>query len=373
LAERLILVSHQNLWKKRGIVSAVIQDYIQDSLTSIGESFMYMNNNNTIQLQEAITKYIKWKGSHIDSSISRYLPIMEKFKAFVGNIELSELTGDEIIDFDIEMINKGYSSAYRALILRVIRNFLYFWQGRSQVHFSPKEIIAPKILNPNRVVVELNDFEEMKTVLDENDVNDLQKLVAIHLLYDTGVRVSELLKLRIEDIQKLSDGTWAAPIRTRKVTLYDLVLWGIETNRLLNKYLAYKLTVRDDHSEYIFTSLNLKKRGNHITPRTVQRWVRGIRELALIDKMITPHSFRHGKGHFILNNGGGLIDVQKILRHKNIQSTLHYTRMNPTKYLQRASKFVNQSQKIPIHFVESKTEMVEVKIAENSKMTYNII
>ena len=62
--------------------------------------------------------------------------------------------------------------------------------------------------------------------------------------------------------------------------------------------------------------------------------------MANLDKHITPHSFRHGKAHHVLNNGGHIEDVQKILRHRNLESSLHYIQLNPSKYMQLAAKYL---------------------------------
>ena len=79
---------------------------------------------------------------------------------------------------------------------------------------------------------------------------------------------------------------------------YNLVVWGKETERLLVKYLGARLCEEvPTHALFISWKRNSGKR---LTTRSVQRWIKDICKLAMIDKKITPHSFRHGKAHHML-------------------------------------------------------------------------
>jgi len=336
-----------------------------------------MNRTKSIELKEAIEKYIKWKRRNISTAETRYLSALNNLKAYLGNCLLHEVSGDDIVQYDEFLENAGYSASTRALNLRIIRNFIVFWDGRGQVNFSPKEIIPPQPDTPRQVVVEEEEFEQMCAILNPENIFDLQKLVAIRLLWETGMRVSELVNLRLEDLVRGSNSIWVARVLSCKKKgqdKYDLVAWGTTTNSLLQEYVAHRLTT-DISPVYVFKSLSRNQSREQITERSLQRWIRELAERALITKKITPHSFRHGKGHQILSKGGDLIDVQKILRHKNINSTLHYTRLNPSKYLTRASRFIENDEniKIPIEFVESEPEAVIPKVVFKSKAVYNSI
>ena len=65
----------------------------------------------------------------------------------------------------------------------------------------------------------------------------------------------------------------------------------------------------------------------------------------MLDKNLTPHSFRHGKAHYVLDNGGDIHDVQAVLRHRNLNSSLNYTQLNRKKYLKTAGKFLGLPKK----------------------------
>lgn len=296
-----------------------------------------------IQVQQAIASYLTYKSQEITSAHTRYKAVLKKFARYIGeeNI-LQELSTDYVIGFHEEMKNEGYSLATIAFSTRVIRNFLGFWQGRQQVNLNLKEIKPPKYLTPEQAVVSEEDFDLMSEHLDERYTDELQKKLAIHLLWDTGMRVSELTGLTLENLNPPNrEGVRTATIRTRKTNQYNLVVWSKETDELLTKYLGWRLA-HFHPTDYVFVRTDRRSEKN-ISTRTIERWVKQLVKLHGLNEQITPHSFRHGKAHYILDNGGTAIDVQTVLRHKNFNSSLHYMRLNQTKYVQRASRFLSGS------------------------------
>lgn len=291
-------------------------------------------------IQKAVEEYLAWKTTYTTVAAERYKTRLAHFSQFVGkSAELNTITGNHIIRFHTYMKEENYSLSTVAYSGRILKNFFEFWKGRGKSNLNPKEIITAKFIAPDKAVVNEEDIEDMDLVLDEHYRDDLQKKLMIHLLWDTGMRVSELLEMNIEDIQEKNrkTGLRHAKVRSRKSMRYNLVVWGTETNRLLEKYLSCRICI-DAIDSALF--INQQKTPKRLTARTIQRWVKDIADLASIDKPITPHSFRHGKAHNVLNNGGHIEDVQKLLRHVSLESSLHYININPAKYLQLAAKYL---------------------------------
>jgi site-specific recombinase XerD len=253
---------------------------------------------------------------------------------------MMSLTGEDVIKFHTHMKESNYSLATVAYSGRILKNFFDFWRGRGESTLNPKEIISTRFISPDKEVVNEEDMEDLDMALDEHFRDDLLKKLIFHMLWDTGMRVSELLDMNINDIEEknLKTGLRHAKVRSRKSMRYNLVVWGTETNRLLEKYLGFRLS-QDTLDEALFISPYKSSLGR-LTARTVQRWVKEVSEMASLDKNITPHSFRHGKAHHVLNNGGHIEDVQKILRHRSLESSLHYININPGKYMELAAQFL---------------------------------
>lgn len=185
----------------------------------------------------------------------------------------------------------------------------------------------------------MEDFEDMCDVLDEGYYDDLTKKLVLHLLWDTGMRVSELCEIKISEIEKNElNKLWYTKVRSRKSMRYNLVVWGKKTNDILNKYLGVRLSMTSS-SDYLILS-SKKKIGQITSSRTIQKWIKKIAKQAMIDKYVTPHSFRHAKAHTMLDKGANIRDVQAVLRHVSPESSFHYLTLNPNKFLSIASKYI---------------------------------
>ncbi|MCG8573453.1 MAG: site-specific integrase, partial [Flavobacteriales bacterium] len=249
--------------------------------------------------------------------------------------KLADINGDDIVAYH-KSLEGEYSSSTIAYSARIIRNFISFWHGRREVNFSPKEIIPIKYISADKDVVSRADFEDMDDLLDTDSFGELQKKLIINLLWDTGMRVSELCDMTLSNIQELKAGMRGAKVRSRKSLRYNYVIWGSKTNELMNLYLGLRLCM-DCDSDKLFIG---KRLGKCLTTRTIQRWIRDLCEMAMIDKDITPHSFRHGKAHDMLDQGANIRDVQAILRHVKPESSFHYIQLSKTKYLDVANKYL---------------------------------
>ena len=206
-------------------------------------------------------------------------------------------------------------------------------EGEGVKVLNSKEIIPARYVSPDKDIVEYEDYQDMCEVLHEDNVIDLQKKLILHILWDTGMRVSELVEIDLSDLQnrKSKEESFTLKVRSRKSMRYNLVVWGKKTEKILNKYLGIRLT-RSVTTDALFIPWQ-RYNDQRLSTRTVQRWIREICDLAMIDKRITPHSFRHGKAHQMLDLGANIRDVQVILRHVKPENSFHYLTVHPDRYI----------------------------------------
>ena len=177
----------------------------------------------------------------------------------------------------------------------------------------------------------------MENLTIKNHLQDLQKKLIIHLLWDTGMRLSELLDIKISDIgEQGTDGLRTAKVRTRKSMRYNLVIWGADTDELMNRYLGMRACM-DCESNLLLINPKTK---NVFTPRSVQRWITELSDMAMLGKNITPHSFRHGKANYILDQGGSVRDVSALLRHVKPESSFQYMQLSKKRYEDVARRYL---------------------------------
>lgn len=290
-----------------------------------------------MSINQAIQIYLQWKQTHTTSAHDPYQIRLTQFAAFKGpETTLDAISGDDIIAFH-HSLTQRYSHNTIAYSARVLKNFFWFWHGRGATTFNPKEIIPIRFVSADKAIVTPEDMEDLTGLLSTDTLADLQKKLVIHLLWDTGMRLSELLDLTLNDLGKQTNGLRAAKVRTRKSMRYNLVIWGKTTDDLLNRYLGIRLCM-DTVSDALLIN---PKTGKRFTPRSIQRWIKQLSTQAMLDKEITPHSFRHGKANHILDRGGNVRDVSAILRHVKPESSFQYLQLCQARYFDVASKYLN--------------------------------
>lgn len=220
-----------------------------------------------------------------------------------------ECSVDEIKSFLVYQREQGgYSSS--TVNLRVCALKYYF---REVVH---RLDLVVKIPNPRiqKYNTEVLGIEEIKLLM--RCCRDMRQQLIITLMYDTGIRVRELIRLRPSDFDKHHR---SIVIRNSKGNKTRVVYYGQELRKVLNMY--YKA----NHGLPQNTLLeSYKEKGKALTLRGVQHIVRQIVKRSGLKKRISPHTLRHTFAVHYLDQGGSLYQLQKLLGHENITTTLHY-------------------------------------------------
>ncbi len=148
----------------------------------------------------------------------------------------------------------------------------------------------------------------------------LRDKTILELLYATGIRCSELVNIKLCDIDM-----GAKTIRIHgKGNKERIVLFGEKAKAKLIEYTTKERVPSVSSGEYLFLS-NRKQR---VTPRTVQRIIEMFRGFLKVDRPITPHKIRHSFATHLLNQGVDLRVVQELLGHQSLSSTEKYTHVS---------------------------------------------
>ena len=161
------------------------------------------------------------------------------------------------------------------------------------------------------------NYEDNEKLLKTPDINTKEGLMAaliLEMLYSTGVRVGELVSIKVNDINR----------KERSILVFGkgrkerIVFYGSNCEKLLNKYL-------EKHQElYLFTN----KHGEKINERTVRQIVSDTAQKAHINVKVTPHTLRHTYATHLLNDGADLKSVGDLLGHENLSTTGIYTHVS---------------------------------------------
>lgn len=268
--------------------------------------------------------YLKVVRKHSDNTIISYHGDILEFSEFVHKniLGIDKTVVEGYLTLLYEKNEKKSTIGRKLTSLRVFYDYLLKKGIVSVNYFS--EIKNPKKDKSLPKYVKDNDIDKMFLIPDTNKAYGQRNLVIIRLLYATGVRVSELVNIKLKDID-VSDRT----IRILgKGSKERVVVFGVNTQSDLKKYLSdgrRQLDIRGN--DYLF----LNKDGNRLSSRYVRKIIDDIVVKASIKMHISPHMLRHTFATEMLNNGADLVSVKDLLGHESLNTTSIYTHLSDDK------------------------------------------
>lgn len=190
--------------------------------------------------------------------------------------------------------------------------------------------ISLSVKNPRlpRKLPSILTVDEIFYLLDGIKTSDLptrfpcRDRAIFELLYATGVRCSELVKMRLQDI----DFKGKSIVVSGKGRKSRIVLFGQKAKKVLESYLKEERSflAPTNQSEFLF----LNYAGGQITTRSVQRVCSMFKKFLKVERKLTPHKLRHSFATHLLNQGVDLRVVQELLGHKTLATTQIYTQVS---------------------------------------------
>lgn len=260
--------------------------------------------------KESIEKWLKAfeqelvVGGFSNRTITMYLCYVKELLLFTKKTP-DKLSRNDVISFMAYKKSQGAKDTTMALVYSSLHHFLKNF-AKSDVM---EEIKRPK---KGRKLPVVMTQDEIKKLLKAT--KNLKERLVLMLLYSSGLRVSELTKLKINDLD-IEERT--AIVRGGKGNKDRLVILSENWASLLNEYIKR----RKVKSDYVFCN----SLGRPISVDSVQRMVRRTRIKAGINKNITPHSFRHSFATHLLEKGESIRKIQELLGHSNLSTTQIYT------------------------------------------------
>ena len=265
-------------------------------------------------------EYLKVVKKHSSLTIDNYKIDLYNFYEYTkGNFNINK----EIIN---NYLNKLYeeklSKSTISRKLSALRTFNKYLIDKGII----KENYFANFKNPKKdnhlpKYVKDNDIDKMFLVPDTTKPLGKRNLAIIKLLYATGLRVSELVNIKLKDIN-ISDRT----IRVfGKGSKERIVIFGYHAEDALKDYISNGRVFLDTKSsEYLF----LNKDGNKLSDRYIRKILDDIIVKASIDFHVSPHMLRHTFATVMLNNGLDLVSVKNLLGHSSLNTTSIYTHVS---------------------------------------------
>lgn len=278
-----------------------------------------------LSLPEKFRRYLLLEKSLSKSSVEAYMFDLRKLMEYVGtrNLELTDVKHEDLLDFIACLHGLGISPRSQARIISGIRSFYKYLLIEDYIEQDPCELIElPNLGRHIPEVLSVDEIDRIVNAIDDSKDEAQRDRAIIEVLYGCGLRVSELVNLKLTDIswkeefvRVIGKGNKQrlAPISTRAL-------------KQIEYYLPFRssIDVKKGEEDYLFIS----KRGKHLSRITVFHIVKVLAERAGITKDISPHTFRHSFATHLLERGANLRAIQVMLGHESISTTEIYTHMD---------------------------------------------
>lgn len=267
--------------------------------------------------------YIKWDKELSQNTIECYTRDLNQFINYLNENDitedLTEISQTSIITYMLYLERKGRVSSTISRRLASIRAFYQYLLNKNLIKKDPTlNLKSPK---KNKRVPETLTLKEVDIFLEQPNISTTKGIrdkAMLELLYATGLKVSELLKLKIEDV----DLDLGLVMTSKEFTNERVIPIGNIAVSSLKLYLNEfrRKLVKDKEQSFLFLNYN----GNPLTRQGFWKIIKYYKNKACIDKKITPRILRHSFAAHLLENGADLKSVQTLLGHADISSTQIY-------------------------------------------------
>ena len=259
---------------------------------------------------------------------------------FKKNICIKNALSKEVFDeYLIYLYDKEYKPATLARKLSSVKSFLIFLEDEKIINSSPvKYLKFPKL---ERKIPKTLNQEIIDTMLDNSKNLSLRDSTIIELIYATGIRASELINIKITDID-FNEATLrilGKGSKERIIPIHDLAL------KLISKYWKNEIfnhnkNVNNKNIKFNRNLLFLNVQGKKLTRQGLWYIIKNIsKKLGLDINNVSPHILRHTFATHLLYNGVPLRHLQELLGHSNISTTQIYTHLSDQYIESEYSKF----------------------------------
>ena len=270
-------------------------------------------------------EYLKYQRNYSDFTCNNYNKDLNEYNSFIlsNKINYKNMDYNEAKEYVIYLNKKNDAKSTISRKLSSLRTFYKYLVLNNKVKSNPfllvsspkKEKRIPKFIN-------YNNMEEILNVPNIKTKEGQRERVILEVLYASGVRVSELVNIKLKDIDFSNKNI----LILGKGCKERLVSFGDYALEYINLYLkeGRKLLLDGVKSDYLIVG----KKSEKLTTRRVEQIIDDIIKRTSIKLNITPHMFRHTFATHLLDNGCDLLVVQELLGHASLSSTEIYTHVS---------------------------------------------
>ena len=287
-----------------------------------------MTEKTKIVLQ--FRRYLLLERGYSENTLDAYMRDIEKLLHFAmgkytdaGEGALLCITRDDMQEFLAALYDIGISPRSQARILSGIRSLYRFLMLDGYLDADPTELIdSPRLGEHIPEVLSVEEVDMLISAIDLSEPEGQRNKAIIEVLFSCGLRVSELVMLRLSDlfldegfIRVVGKGNKERLVPISQRAIQELQYWYIDRN---------VLKIKPGEQDYVF----LNRRGAHLTRTMILIMIKRLAKQAGITKTVSPHTLRHSFATALLEGGADLRSIQAMLGHEKISTTEIYTHLD---------------------------------------------
>ena len=270
--------------------------------------------------------YLKIEKGLSENSIEAYLNDVLKLENYSrqNGKEISDLGYNDLKNFVSELYDLGLSARSQARIITGIKQFYLFLILENILQNDPSELLEmPKIGRKLPEVLSVEEIDQLIYAIDLSKPEGHRNKAILETLYSCGLRVSELVNLRFEDLF-FTDGFLRITGKGNKQRLVPVSQTVEKEINIYVENIRTQLKIKTGNESYVF----LNRRGAKLTRNMIFTIIKDLSTSINLQKNISPHTFRHSFATHLLEGGANLRAIQEMLGHESITTTEIYTHLD---------------------------------------------
>lgn len=262
----------------------------------------------------------KQTSENTEVSYERDLRKMREYFAGQGITDVKGITAAHLHLYlmSLEQLGKKPSTVSRSIA--AMKAFFHYLQGQQRLLQDPAEQLrAPRVEKKMPAILTMEEVTRLLEQPSGNSAKELRDRAMLELLYATGIRVTELITLKITDVNLAMEYVKCSDAHKERI-----IPFGRTAREVLRRYLEQgrPMLVSDEKCEWLFTNCS----GGAMSRQGFWKLIKSYGKKAGIEAEITPHMLRHSFAAHLVSNGADLKSVQELLGHSDLSTTQIYSK-----------------------------------------------
>lgn len=281
-------------------------------------------------MEELIENFVHYIESYKGASQNTIMAYKRDLKSFIMFISLSDTGSFENVDREdillylVQLKNKGRAPSTVSRNIATLRAFFQYLYKEKIIDKDPSiNIESPRVEKKLPEVLSMNEVEILLNQPNMNELKGIRDKAMLEVLYATGIRVTELISLKVQDLNLTLDY-----IKCSSQDKKRIIPLGSQAVLAIKAYMEKRFVmIRQSEEEILFVNCN----GMPMTRQGFWKIIKVYAKKSNICDNITPHILRHSFAAHLIENGADLQSVQEMLGHSDIASTQIYEKINKIK------------------------------------------